>query len=103
MNVHYATTNFLSWDALQFFTNAADVMLRSLATNDPGVYPTNLSVTNILIYPTNYYTPSVHRLIQLAANMYDATTNSFTNGFNPASMPTARCFASRSPITASFN
>ena len=33
---------------------------------------------NIPIWPTNYYTPSVHRIFQLAANIYDATTNRST-------------------------
>src|SRR5437870_13748912 len=36
-----------------------------------------LSVTNIPIYPANLYVASVHRLLQLAANMYDASTNRF--------------------------
>jgi len=38
----------------------------------------------IQIYPTNFYTPSVHRLLQLAANMYDASsTNFFPSVFRP--------------------
>src|SRR5206468_4817223 len=36
-----------------------------------------LSVTNIPIYPANLYAASVHRLLQLAANIQDATTNRF--------------------------
>ena len=43
-------------------------------------------VTNIPIYPVNYYTPAVHRLLQLAANIYDASTNkglSSTGSFAP--------------------
>jgi hypothetical protein len=76
-------TNFIPWgtNAVMFFTNAADVMLRSFAAqnpelfNDPKYHSTDFSVTNIEIYPTNYYTPAVNRLIQLAANIYDASTN----------------------------
>ncbi len=46
----------------------------------PGVgfqngLPTNISTGFIPVYPTNYYTPSVHRILQLSANVYDASTN----------------------------
>ena len=84
-------TNFMPWsDAALFFTNAAIrllanagytvgaatstsnlLVLGSANINGVVIYFTNL---HIPIYPTNYYTPSVHRLLQLAANMYDATT-----------------------------
>src|SRR5882724_10838512 len=37
---------------------------------------------HIQIYPTNYYTPSVHRYLQLAANIYDASTNRTANVAN---------------------
>ena len=81
-------TNFYSWEAGRFFTNAAIRLLADAGytVGDPG-YATNLLVTNytaagvlvtnlqIPIWPTNFYTPSVHRLFQLAANIYDATTN----------------------------
>ena len=74
MNLNYtnnlllnsADTNFVSWTPSGFFTNAADLLLRSY---------TNISITNIQIFPTNQYTPVVHRLLQLAANIYDSTTN----------------------------
>jgi hypothetical protein len=80
-------TNFLAWDAARFFTNAAIRLLvdagytvgapasttNLLSTNYVnGVLVTNL---HIPIYPTNFYTPSVHRLLQLAANIYDSSTN----------------------------
>jgi hypothetical protein len=35
----------------------------------------NLDLNKLQVYPTNYYTPSVHRLLQVAANLYDCTTN----------------------------
>jgi len=61
-----------------FFTNVANRLLQSQL---------NLSLNRIQLYPTNQYTPSVHRLLQLAANIYDASTNrtfnvpAATNGF----------------------
>ena len=75
-------TNFISWTPEQFFTNAA-IRLLANAGYTAGVGPTNLlfidnrGVTHlqIQIWPTNFYTPSVHRLLQLAANIYDASTN----------------------------
>jgi hypothetical protein len=95
-------TNFISWtNALQFFTNAADRMLRAYTTQWRNSNPTNFaatfySVTNFNFnesrWTTNYpafgignipvwvsnqfvYSPAVNRLLQLAANIYDATTN----------------------------
>jgi hypothetical protein len=49
-----------------FFTNVASRLLRS----ELGV-----DLNRIQIYPTNQYTPSVHRLLQVTANVYDAATN----------------------------
>ena len=49
-----------------FFTNVANRLLQSQL---------NLSLNHIQLYPTNQYTPSVHRLLQVAANIYDASTN----------------------------
>ena len=78
-------------DPLGFFTTAADQMLRSSTaqwcsqhftyyTNTFGAETTNpFSITNIpvLIQGEFVYTPAVNRLLQLAANVYDATTHSF--------------------------
>ena len=79
-------TEFISWRPAQFFTNAAIRLLvdAGYSVGNP-LGATNVLVTNYLngvlvtnlqipIWPTNFYTPSVHRLLQLAANMYDATT-----------------------------
>jgi len=49
-----------------FFTNVAARLLRS----ELGV-----DLNRIQIYPTNQYTPAVHRLLQVTANVYDASTN----------------------------
>ncbi len=77
---------------VQFFTNAAIRMLAN-AGYTIGLGPTNLLYTNlsngalslhIQVWPTNFYTPSVHRLLQVAANIYDATTaNPFPSVFRP--------------------
>ncbi len=77
-----SATNFVTWEerdkvanqptGLAFFTNAAARLFASAGFN--------FNITNIQLYPTNYYTPSVHRLVQLAANMYDATTSRVVPG-----------------------
>jgi hypothetical protein len=73
-------TNLTPWDPAQFFTNAAARMLA-----DAG-YGTNVVEVvggvpkiHIQIYPANFYSPSVHRYLQLAANIYDANVNLRTN------------------------
>lgn len=59
-------------DPIGFFTNLASRLLQS---------EFNLSLTRIQIYPTNQYTPAVHRLLQVAANIYEATTNRFNDDY----------------------
>jgi hypothetical protein len=59
-------TNFVPWTPLGFFTNASIRMLQQRF---------NVALDNIQLYPTNNYTPEVHRMLQVAANVYDATTN----------------------------
>ncbi len=104
----YANSNFVPWTdrliefprgsgikvnaALVFFTNAAN-RLFTAQTNfivplswGPGIYsvPTNISTGFIPVYPTNYYTPSVQRVLQLAANIYDAANPKvITNAADP--------------------
>ncbi|MBI5775570.1 MAG: hypothetical protein HZA89_17770 [Verrucomicrobia bacterium] len=102
----------VAWEPVQFFTNAAHRLLRQyyptnnhpdsydatdpvtgqFAGNPGGLYGTNgLSLTgtnanngwtNFMIYPRNFYTPNVHRILQLAANIYDATRSHGTNFIN---------------------
>ena len=55
-----------------FFTNVASRLLQSQL---------GLSLNHIQVYPTNQYTPSVHRLLQVTVNLYDATTNRATTGY----------------------
>lgn len=49
-----------------FFTNVATRLLWAELGQD---------LNRIQVYPTNQYTPEVHRLLQVAANLYDCTTN----------------------------
>jgi hypothetical protein len=60
---------------LNFFTNVASSLLSS---------ELNVNLGQIEIYPTNQYTPAVQRLLQVAANVYDATTtNEYPSVFRP--------------------
>jgi hypothetical protein len=101
-----ASTNFVAWQPLAFFTNAADRMLRAYTTHWRNSNPTNFaatfySVTNFNFNATNFasypafgignipvwvsnrfvYSPAMNRLLQLAANMYDA--DYYTNNYVP--------------------
>ncbi len=76
--------------ALCFFTNVADRMIRQSTTqwcaynfngytNTYGGITNSFSITNIpvLVNGRFVYSPAVNRLLQLAANVYEATTNTF--------------------------
>lgn len=89
-------TNFVEWTPYQFFTNVAERLIKdNLVTNVVGgqtniyLFNTNgdnlvhagFSVTNIKIFTStnvfyNEYTAPLHRLLQVAANIYDSTTSS---------------------------
>ncbi len=70
----FFATNFVAWTPLAFFTNAADAILKSAyPPGTPGLPA--VAVTNLSIWPTNFYVPEVHRSLQVAANIADATTN----------------------------
>ncbi|MGO8675898.1 MAG: hypothetical protein ACLQVX_08505 [Limisphaerales bacterium] len=88
-------TNFIPWIPVQFFTNAAARLIANAgyaAGAGPNPNPNSLVYTNaygslqlhIQLWPTNYYTPSVHRLLQLAANIYDATISNTVAYPSPA-------------------
>lgn len=55
-----------------FFTNVASRLLQTQL---------GLGLNHIQVFPTNQYTPSVHRLLQATANLYDATTNRSDTGY----------------------
>jgi hypothetical protein len=82
-----SATNFIPWRPVDFFTNAA---LRMLANEG---YGTNFIVNGnfrIQIFPTNHYSPSVHRMLQVAANLYDVSINKMsppTGGTNAIPLP----------------
>ena len=93
-----AETNLVTWTPLNFFHAAANQMLLTYTaawradnyydfTNTFGASTTNaFGVTNIPVYVNGQfvYSPAVNRLLQLAANIYDATTNSpFPSVFRP--------------------
>lgn len=66
-----------------------------VSTADPNVFfntvaarllssELNMDLSAIPIYPTNQYTPAVHRLLQVTANIYDCTTtNYYPSVFRP--------------------
>jgi hypothetical protein len=55
-----------------FFTDTANRLLANAGYT--------FGVTNLQVWPINFYTPSVHRLLQVAANLYDATAGLATSG-----------------------
>src|SRR5438105_3915967 len=58
-----------------FFTNVADRLLQQQL---------GMRLTEIQIVPTNQYSSAVHRIFQVTANIYDATsTNDFPSVFRP--------------------
>ena len=61
-----------------FFTNVANRLLQSQL---------NLSLNHIQLYPTNQYTPSVHRLLQVTANVYDAADQPHVHRATPTFLP----------------
>ncbi len=85
-------TNLVNWTPLGFFTNAAELLVRSQAytftnyvnvigTNIPvGTFQATFGLTNIPIYRVYYpgvqYNEAIHRMLQLAANIYSATVAS---------------------------
>jgi len=104
INLNYAAigTNsaedFIPWDAnpvlaMMFFTNVAERIFQAqLDEFNPitnGVRITNiLSITEIPVYPRNLYSTAIHRILQEAANIFDATrTNIYPSVFRPVFGP----------------
>ena len=63
-----AAPTFDTGNPLSFFTNVANRLVSAQL---------GLNLTQLPVYPTNLYTPSVQRLLQVTANIYDATTTNF--------------------------
>ncbi|HMJ65181.1 MAG TPA: hypothetical protein VK615_07500, partial [Candidatus Binatia bacterium] len=88
INLNYANTNeataaeFRPWTAETFLQVVGDRLLREYGFADGGK---PLSVTNLTVYRpvtsgstpgwTNFYTPDVHRILQMTVNIWDAMTN----------------------------
>ncbi|MGC8742248.1 MAG: hypothetical protein ACP5T0_00005, partial [Verrucomicrobiia bacterium] len=89
-NIFY--TNFWSWRSdpeltLIFFTNVANRMLSNQIAeiNTALGYPSNYVITNVSYIPVRFYTPEIHRFLQVAANLFDANWN---GGIYDAPYPT---------------
>jgi hypothetical protein len=86
INLNYENTNdtvaadFIPWGPTNFFNVAADRLLREYGFQFSGQA---LSVTNLPVYPTNHYSGAVHRVLQMAINIFDATTNFTAAGARP--------------------
>jgi hypothetical protein len=89
VNLKYSPGNeitpdkFQSWSPVEFFEVVADRLLRDhqmVIGNDPTNY---LRVSHLPIYPTNYYRPEVHRILQMTLNMFDAISNRLDSGAYP--------------------
>ena len=73
-----ANTPITTDSPIGFFTNVASRLLSA---------ELNMDLHRIQVYPTNQYTPAVHRLLQVTANIYDSTTNRFNDDY--PHLPTA--------------
>lgn len=71
-NVNFTATNLARWAPQDFFNITADRLLRTYY---------GMSITNIRVYPytNSQYGAGLHRLLQIAANIYDATTTNTTS------------------------
>jgi hypothetical protein len=72
VGVALANTPITTDSPIGFFTNVASRLLSA---------ELNVDLRQIQIYPTNQYTAEVHRLLQVTANLYDATTNRFNDDY----------------------
>lgn len=79
-----SSTNFYSWDPLVLFTNAAEKLLQHYYGQRPQNPNFQYHWNNIPVTSNGFfiYKPSVHRLLQLAANICDATTNRTSGNWN---------------------
>jgi hypothetical protein len=91
-------TNLTVWDPLKFFTNAADLLLCSQefpVTNTAGqlLYYNHFGINGIPIYNSTNgsfcYNAKIHRMLQLAANIYESTAASIpSNSYYVSPGPT---------------
>lgn len=90
----YSPTNFVGWDsspalAVAFFTNVAErIFLAQSNEFNPSTNFVIRSITEIPVFPTNRYSSGIHRILQMAANIYDAAnTNLYPSVFRPVFGP----------------
>jgi len=76
------SARMIPWTATRFFTNAARLILQSQFPDSYSGSATGLEIpvasvigSGSLAYVTNHYSAGVHRALQLAANLWDSTTN----------------------------
>ena len=88
---HHTNDQFSTNLALRYnLANGSPLQVGPLSSN--AIYLTNLlvinanslSITNIPIYPTNYYNVALHRLLQVAANLYEANATNPMLGSGPS-------------------
>jgi hypothetical protein len=86
----FSPTNFVGWDsspalAVAFFTNVAErIFLAQSNEFNPSTNFVIRSMLEIPVFPTNRYSSGIHRILQLAANIYDAAnTNLYPSVFRP--------------------
>jgi hypothetical protein len=97
----YYATNLVPWTPTDFFHAAANRLIRTTRTTNvlfltttsggrlvvtnfylgENLVRSRLATTNIQVYPFNEYSPSLHRLLQVAVNLYDATTNRASSAY----------------------
>ena len=86
----HSATNFLPWTPIDFFRESAAKLLANAGFDSTSTNPVRVSMDHIQIYPTNFYTPSVHQIMQMAANIYDASeyaTNRVRDAITTDPMP----------------
>jgi len=88
-NINYVASDFTNWNPLTFFMNVGNITIREQ-------FP--YGITNIPVSPTNPYPVAVQRLLQVSANIYDATT---TDAFPSVFLP--QIGTVKSPFTNATN
>ncbi len=85
-------TNFVGWDsstnfAVAFFTNVAERIFLAQSNEFNPLQTNQVALRSMLaipVYPTNRYSSAVHRILQMTANIYDATrTDIYPSIFRP--------------------
>lgn len=85
INTNRTAAHLVPWEPLAFFTNVAARMLRSQEFR--GTDGRLISLNNIRVWPTNDYDGAVHRILQVAANLYDAVNTTGLETLTAANQP----------------